>query len=356
MVNTTDSLGNGVGGGEILQYWGNSADYNFNSPYLNNDLIRLYNILPFVKLLIILLLIFLMVRVIMSFFNIKTFKKGKGIINEIDYINKVKKRDASILRYNKLIAYVTNLVEHSPFKVNKTNKEYLEYNLSRANVRIPGGSRVYKAEEFHAMVIIISGCICALGAILTLLANYVLGITLIVFTIIMASMMPLMFLRQIVKAKDIEIKENFSDFYLMLHYVLIARSKTHLTSIMRSYAKTTDSNEMKTLVDTCTHYMDTYGEYEGTRYISREYREIPVMNKLMRLIRQSLSGGDVEAELIGFRQEILSDKKYTIERRTDKLINRAKASFNLLLPILFQAIISAMSIYFSDMGLISTFV
>ena len=355
-MDTTDSLGNGIGGGEILQFWGNNADYNLNSPYLNNDLIRLYNLVPLIRILIIGIIIFIMVRILMGFFNIKSFRKGKGIINELDYIEKVKKRDASILRYNRLIAWATSVVERSPFKLNRVNKEYLEYNLYRANIRIPGGSRTYKAEEFHALVVIIAACICLLGTILTLLANYVLGITLIVFTIIMSSMMPMMVLRQMVKAKDLEIKENFSDFYLMLHYVLLVKSRPPLTGIMRSYAKTTDSAEMKALVDTCTHYMDTYGEYEGTRYISKAYREIPVMGKLMRLIRQALSGGNVETELLGFRQELLAEKKYAIGKRTDKLIKRARASFNLLMPILFQAILSAMSIYFSDMGLISTFV
>lgn len=355
-MHTTDSLGNGIGGGEILQFWGNSPDYNLNSPYLNNDLIRMYNAIPLIRILIILAILFIMVRIIMKFFNVKTLRKGKGIVSELDYIDKVKKRDASIVRYNKLIAKVTSLIEASPFRINKVNKEYLEYNLTRANVRIPGGARVYKAEEFNAMVVFIAFCICCVGVILTLLANYVLGVTLIVFTIIMSSMLPLMFLRQMVKAKDLEIKENFSDFYLMLHYVLIARTKTSLTSIMKSYAKTTDSTEMKHLVDVCCHYMETYSEYEGTKYISKAYREIPSMTKLMRLIRQSLGGYEVEAELIGFRQELLSEKKYAIARRTDKLINKARASFYLLMPILFQAILSAMSIYFSDMGLISTFV
>lgn len=355
-MNTTDSLGNGIGGGEILDFWGNSGNYNFNSPYLNNDLIRQYNLIPLVALIIVAIMLFIMVKIIMGFFNVKTFRKGRGIINELDYITKVKKRDASIIRYNKLIATITSLVENSPFRANKSNKEYMEYNLDRAGVRIPGGSRAYKAEEFNAVVTFISACICLVGLILTLIANYVLGITLIIFTIIMASTMPMMVLRQMVKAKDFEIRENFSDFYLMLHYVLLVRSKTPLVGIMRSYAKTTDSEEMKHMVDVCTHYMDTYGEYEGTRYIGKAYREIPVMGKLMRLIRQALSGGDIETELIGFRKELLEEKRYAIARRTDKLITKAKYSFNLLMPILFQAILSAMSIYLSDMGLISTFV
>ena len=289
-------------------------------------------------------------------YNVKSFKRGKGIISELEYVDKIRKRDASIIRYNKLLTQITRIVQGTVFKANKTNKEYVEYNLERAGVKIPGGSRYMRSEEFNAVVVALASAVVAVGVIIIILANYVLGAVLIIFTIVMASILPMTYLRQIVQAKDNEIRENFSDFYLMLHYVLIAGAKTPLNGIMRSYAKTTDSIEMKHMVDVCTHYMDTYGEYEGTRYIAKAYREIPVMGKLMRLIRQSNEGGDISAELIGFRTELLNEKRYAIEKRTDKLINRARASFNLLMPILFQAVLSAMSIYLSDMGLIATFV
>lgn len=349
-------MGNGVGGGEILQYWGNNPTYNLNSPYLNNALVRLYQFLPFVIAIIIGIIIFIMIRVLMNMYSIKSFRKGKGIISELDYIDKVRKRDASILRQNKFISYITGVVESTAFKSNKANKEYLEYNLERAGVKIPGGSRYMRADEFNAIVVAISAAVIAVSLIVMILANYVIGIVMVIFTIVVAGTMPMMYLRQTVKVKDDEIRANFSDFYLMLHYVLIAGAKTPLSGIMRSYAKTTDSKEMKHLVDVCTHYMETYGEYAGTQYIAKSYREIPAMGKLMRLIRQANEGGDIESELLGFRAELLNEKRYTIERRTDKLINRARASFNILLPILLQAILSAMSIYLSDMGLIQTFV
>lgn len=353
-MNTTDSLGHGVGGGEILEFWGNSD--KSTSPYLDHELIQQLNAIPLIRILIIIAIFVIMIRLIMNIFNVRTLKKGRGITNELNYIIKVRKYDARVIQYNKLIARVTKFVEHSPFRMNNSETEYLEYNIRRANVRIPGGSRVYKGSEFHAMVVFISFCICLVGLFVTVFANYIIGIMIIISTIVLSGTLPMMILRGIVKDKDLEIKENFADFYLMLHYVLLANSKTPLVSVMKSYAKTTDSTEMIHLVDVCIHYMDTYGEYEGTTHISNAYREIPLIGKLMRLIRQKLAGADVDTELMGFRKELLDAKRYAIEKRTDKLINRAKASFNLLMPILFQAVLSAMSIYFSDMGLIRTFV
>lgn len=354
-MNTHDSLGNGVGGGEVLEYWGQSGGGD-KTPYLNNNLIQQYNLVPIILIIIAAIILFVMIRVIMRNYRVRSLRKGKGIVREIENIESIRRRDKTILYYNRMIAKVTKLVEGSIFRSNKSSKEYLDYNLDRAGVKIPGGARAMKAEEWNALVVVATAAIVAVAVVFGILANLAIGLTAIIFTLIMANIMPMTYLRQVVKSKDNEIRLNFSDFYLMIHYVLLARAKTPLVGVMKSYAKTTDSKEMQHMVDVCVHYMETYGEYQGTRYIAKAYREIPVMGKLMRLIRQSNDGGEVESELMGFRRELLDEKRYEIQKRTDKIINRAKASFNLLLPILFQAILSAMSIYLSDMGLISTFV
>lgn len=354
-MDLTDSLGNGMGGGEILKYWDRSG-YVDDSPFLNNPLIQQYNLIPLVIVLIIGIILFIMIRILMNMYNVKSIRKGKGIISELEHMDKIKQRDASILRYNKFIQRLTKIVESTVFKSNRVNKEYIEYNIERACVKIPGGSRYMRAEEWNACIVGITSAVVVVGVLVSLFAHYAVGAVMIIATLLMAGILPMAYLRSVVKVKDDEIRENFSDFYLMIHYVLMAGAKTPLNGIMKSYAKTTDSKEMKRMVDVCIHYMDTYGEYEGARYISRAYREIPVMGKLMRLIRQSNEGGDISAELMGFRAEVLNEKRYAIELRTDKLIKKARASFYLLMPVLFQAILSAMSIYLSDMGMITTFV
>lgn len=334
----------------------NSLLSNTNSQYLNTGVIKQYDIIPIVSTIIIIVLVFLMIKAILSLFNIKNIKRDRGIINELDYINKVKKRDASIIRSNKFINKITRIVEKSPFKQDSISKEYLEYNLYRANVRIPGGSRTYKADEFNAIKVFLTTCIILLSILIGFFANFLLAIVMIFSTIIISLTTPMTVLRSMVKAKDDEIKENFLDFYIMIHYTILEHSSTPLNGLMKSYAKTTESHEMRRLIDVCVHYIDTYGEYESANYISKAYREIPVMCKLMRLIKQSHEGGNIEQELMGFRTELLNDKEYTITKRGNKLAYKAQVSFNILMPILFQAIISACYIYFDDIQLVSSFV
>lgn len=343
-----NTLGGTAGGGEILQQGGNGASVADN---LDQSIISQFAYLPFVKIAIVVLLIIIAFWVILKLFNIKSPFKGKGIGAELNRMETIRKRDESIIRRNKFLANITNIIEKTPLKISKSREDYLQYNLDRAGMKIPGGGRILRAKEFNAMSKFIIIAVCLVGVATTLLINAMLGVIFIMMALLMGNVLPMQMLRGIVKSKDDEIRENFSDFYLMLHYVLMESTNTPLEGIMKSYAKTTTSNEMIRLVDTCVHYIDTYGEYVATRYIARQYREIPEIGKLMRLIRQANDGGEVKAELMGFRTELLNAKKYEIEKRMNKLITRAKASFNILMPILIQAVISAMAIYISDLGL-----
>jgi hypothetical protein len=340
-----------AGGGEILKFWGNDGSEN---PYLNDTIIKEFLAMPIVKGIIAALLVVLAVLIVMRIFKVRNPMDKKTISKELDHIANVRKHDESVIKANRLIKAITNLVEASPLSMDKSNIDYWKYNLTRANIRIPGKSRIMKPEEFNAIVRIVELLVAVIGILVGIVTNMIVSVLIIAVAFIFGSTLPLAFIRSSVKKKDLEIVENFADFYLMIHYVLLASASTPISGIMKSYDKTTESEEMHRFVDTCIHYIDTYGEFEATSYIAKEYREIAEVGKLMRLIRQANEGGDVRAELIGFRDELLSAKKYAIEKRMNKLVGKARASFAMLYIVLIQAIISAMAIYFDDLGVMSS--
>lgn len=343
--------GGSVGGGEILQYWGSSTTKQ--SSLMNVDNIVQYAMLPYVRFLVAVLLIAIAVVLVLKILDVKQPTKGKGMKNALAYMDAIKKHDAAVLANNRRIRIITQIVEKTPFALPRREIEYWQYNIDRAQLYIPGHTRLYKATELHAIFIAFAVIFDACQLVLLPLSP-VLQISLVIFFTAMMQIFPMRIIRTRVAAKDEEIVANFSDFYLMLHYVLMASSQTPLEGIMKSYQKTTDSEEMKHFVDVCVHYIDTYGEYDATRHIAKAYREIPEVAKLMRLIRQANEGGDVKAELIGFRNELLNARRHAIENRMNKLIDMGRAQFNILMPILIQAVLSAMSIYFEDLAGVTT--
>lgn len=341
---------NNMGGGEILQYVGQGQGKV--QSLLDDGLIRLFGLVPYVKVVIYMLLIVLMGIMLIKTFNIKLPFKGRGVKSELNNIENIKRRDASILRANRFMNWATKVVSKTPFVLDKSYKDYWQYNINRVGLKIPGGTRIMKANEFHSIIQIVAFISICIAVLIMILFNYMLGWVLVIFTIVNANVLPMMIVRQIVKEKDLEIKERFLDFYLMIHYVLKDGTSTPLSSTMKSYSKTTSSKEMHRFIDLCINHIDTYGEYEAAGYISKDYREIPEINKLMRLIRQANEGGDVVTELEGFRTELIEEKRYVTGKRRDKIVDRAKASFNILLIVLFQAVLSAMAIYLQDLGMI----
>lgn len=346
--------GTPAGGGEVLDYIGESGSSG-TTAYLDDGLMQMFGMTTIVKYLIFALLLIIMCIVIMKVFKIRSPFKGRGIVRELDYMEKIRQYEKNILRANKFMQFITKVVSHTPFVMNSRSNDYWQYNLMRAGIKVPGGSRYIKPVEFHSLVTFLVFCCTLVNIFIIIFVNLLIGWVMLITTVILAYTMPMAIIRGIVRDKDLEIIDNFSDYYLMIHYVLIAHSSTPLSSIMKSYSKTTSSKEMIKFVDTCIHYIDTYGEYEATNYIAKDYREVAVIGKLMRLIRQANEGGDIEQELLGFRSELIKEKRYTIEKRMNKLVNRAKVSFYLLMPILIQAILSAMSIYLTDLGIAQTF-
>ena len=108
---------------------------------------------------------------------------------------------------------------------------------------------------------------------------------------------------------------------------------------------------MKRFIDNCVNHIETYGEYQATNLITKDYREIAEVGKLMRLIRQLYDGSDIEQDLMGFRSELIKNKRYEIEDTMNKIVTKARISFNILTILLVQAILSAMSIYLPDLGM-----
>ena len=164
--------------------------------------------------------------------------------------------------------------------------------------------------------------------------------------------LPMMIIRQIVVARDNEIREDFPDLYLMIHYEIVSGGNTPLERSFRSYKRVTKSVEMLKFVDRAVELFETYGEIEATNEIAKYYREIPEVTRLMRLINQLHTGGNVQQEFVGFREQILKDKKYRLEEKMNKLVARARMSFQLAYIILLQAIISAMALFMPRLDLI----
>lgn len=322
----------------------------FGIEYIDPSVVNAIKYAAVAKVLAIILILVLSFMLIIKILNVPLIK-SRGIRRELRNIQELRNRDEYIIKVNKFMNKISSMVENSAFKLSLQSKEFIQYNINRAGLTVPGGFRVMTAEEFNAIVKLVTAGLLILSVIISIVKSLALGIMLAIVVLMISGSLPMIILRSIVAAKDTEIVRNFLDYYLMIHYVLLSGANTPLDKIMRSYYKITDSKEMRRFVDNCINHIETHGEYQATNLIAKDYREIAEVVKLMRLIRQLYDGSNIEQELIGFRSELIKNKKYEIEDRMQKIVFRARLSFNVLTILLVQAIISAMSIYLPDLGI-----
>jgi len=337
-----------IGGGEVLEYVGQGNSFDPGS--INDWLLKSFGAIAYVKILVCILIIIIALMLIFRIFRIKSILSPKGIRSELSNITLLKARDKAIIRSNKSLKRVTSIVNKTPFKLSDTSKEYYQYNLDRAGILAAGGTRYMSADEYNALIKICSWVIIGIGIIISILLNFGVGVLIILSSIIAFTTLPILVLRSVVAQKDAEIKEHFLDLYLMLHYVLLGGGKAPTERIMRSYSKTTSSAEMLRFVDNCIDTIETYGELNATRIISKNYKEISEVTKLMRLIRQMNEGANVKLDLEGFKRELIRERKNKIEKKMMTLVKLARASFYVLNILLLQAIISAMAIYLPNIS------
>ena len=323
---------------------------------IDTNVIARTNLMPYALIGVCISIIIIVLLLILKILNKRAPVRARAVSRELQHLDKVKKQELKVVLANRFIQSATKIVNKTSFKINSLKADYWQYNITRIDLRIPGGSRIIKAEELNAVIVVMQCCLIALCIPVTVLISSSIGVLGVIVTLVLANTIPMMVIRNAVSLRDSEVIENFSEMYLMIHYVLISNNKsTSLSSILKSYDKTTNSEEMHRFVDVCIHNIDTYGEYTAADKIAKHYREVNEITKLMRLIKQSNEGGEVKAELMGFRSALMEAKEYAMDRRTDRAIAKAQASFNILIIILFQAILSAMSSYIDQISLINNF-
>ena len=338
-----------VGGGEILNYVGNEAEVVWK--YMNKAMIDHFENFTLYKIILCLLIILIAVMIAVRILGIRSIGKDEGVRAELDNVKTLRRTEANILAKQRRLIRLKSIMKAFGLEPNATAVDYMNYNLKRAGILNPSGDRALDAYEFNAYVktgTLITAAICIL---IMIFSNLAMGVILLSISLLLWGMLPNTFVRSEAVRRDKVIRDNFFDFYAEIHYILKDGGQVPLAKKIRAYSKSVRNKpEMVQFADNCAELMDTYGEYQGTLYIAKEYKEIPEVGKLMRLIRQLNDNADISKDLDGFREQLMVEKQLKMEAAQKKLIEKARWSFNILLIVLVQAILSAMAIYLPDLG------
>lgn len=319
---------------------------------MNEQLINLFGSIWLIKIAIVLLIAIFAVIIILKVIGKKNIV-NKGLGEVISNHAEVRRHDKRILNTENNLRRLRKFIDSTLLAINSdTEREYLQYNVSRAGLRI--AERQMTADEYNAICRFAQLIVIAIFLIAGLFVNAFAGIVGIICTIMIGETLPKYIIRSIVNAKDSEIQKNFSQLYLLLHYNMVSGLKTSIYKNLQACIDALDSKELKNFARTWMTYIDETGEQQSVNQMAKDYREIHVVVRLMRIVKQLYDGDDVVNELDGFRQEIVNASYEQVVQRQKAISAKATRSLGIVMIILVQAIISAMFIYFPDISVIGS--
>lgn len=279
--------------------------------------------------------------------------KNRGMSEIANNYALIQKHDKKILKTEANLRKIRSLIENTPLVINSnTEREYLQYNLNRANIRI--AERQMTADEYNAICRAIEfACVCAF-ILFGVFVNGLVGVVGIIAVIMIGEMLPKAIVRSIVNAKDKEISTNFPDLYLLLHYNMVGGLKTSIYRNLQACKSTIKSKELQEFIGRWMGYINESGEPQSVSKMAADYREIHEVVRLMRIVKQIYDGDDVRNELEGYRQELVNKQYEQVIEKQKAISAKATRSLMVVMLILVQAIISAMGIYLPDISSIGS--
>lgn len=319
--------------------------------YMNDGVIRQYNMIPLVVAIVIILIIILYIMYLMKVMNIRSLGTSKAVRNVIDNVKLIRKKEKFSKNYYRFLSIAENLIEKTPFKLDQRRAEYLQYNIDRIGLKTYDGSRTFKARQLNGAIQLLGILLYIFAAFIMIFFNGAIGLALLISSFIFANSVLMLYLRMKVAQKDKELKNEFLDLYLKIHNILIEKGKSPLAKVISSYAESSGSDEVKQFADVCTYNFETYGEYVGSDLVSKHYREVNDVVKLMTLIKENQSGAEIQEELVAFRKQLIEEDKFIREKNGQKIVDKMNTAMEVgIMVFLGQICLSAMIPFIVDIA------
>lgn len=327
-----------VGGGEVLNLFGKKeVIYGLSETAYNIKLNA-----PKAIILLTFVLMFAMVYGLVQIFGVFNSATLASLNSTLTLSLSVDKKQWQMRKFlNAMVA----LQSRGIFRLDPYKADDLSFNLQRLGWKlrdIPLTAEMYNGLKIFASII--TAVIGALAGLVTM--NPMAPMIAVIFIILIGSLDVFVAMR--VHQLDEEISKNFLELYLILYHTMVADGGASLAGLLRVYLSTADG-EMAIVTEKIIYSLETYGEALGCDKLTNAFRH-EYVTRLMRLIKGYTQGADVRDDLRGFRALLIENREREIERESEKLQMKARMSFYILMPVLVQAIISAMAIYFGDIA------
>lgn len=344
-LKSNSDLGSAVSGGTSYGFGDLGAVFDKQIEtwkFMDSGLIKAYASLPLIAVAICVIILIILCLLILRIHGLGNGIRFSAIDSELSNFQRLQRHDRSIIRRKKFMTKLVKAVNNVGLGMSEAREEYIGYNLKRAGIMGPSETQVMTPAEYNALIKLVQCIILAVSLVMCLRSTMI-GLMVAFLGIMVVGKAPEMIIRGTVIQKDKAINKGFFSFYGNIHYNIIRASPTPIKVEVRNYATRDLSPEMAEFVNNVADTFDLYGEYVGSKYIASDYRELPNVGKLMRLIQQYYDGGDVVNDMIGFRQSLMLEKQMAVDEEGERVAEKCRRALIIVFIVLIQVVISTLA-------------
>ena len=266
-----------------------------------------------------------------------------GVKKTVDVYSQRMSVDQRYNRWKRISNFFKKIADISLFRGSETELASYETYVSQLGMKLYEGVPWTAASLVAAVRLMMFG-----GILLTLLGMFLLGVTPIfsvvgLLTVVASLCVPTMLSSRLLKvSKDID--KDFYGFYLLVYHSMLEGG--NVESLIRMYNHRAKGG-MELFTTQFLYYIGTYGDTVGCDKLGAIFTH-PYLSRFITMYRGFVRGADVRSDAIGFEQQLADAEERRIEDFALKLEEKAHIAFYVLMPVLIQAIISAMGIFLSD--------
>ena len=272
-----------------------------------------------------LLLIVFSIALLVKYYE---FSSGKKIF-ENNVIRKQMRKEEDIFRQQKLKLFYRNIFATISYQKRKLGldftqdwkKDEIEYILQRNKKKSWKDDEYMRFDEWSALQILRYTILIIITIILFLISNRFIAIAVFVCGLFGIKFGILYIYISKVRSENYKIMEEFGDFYLVQHHLLLSDTTKPFEKGLNIYKDIAKNKATQNFINIALYFIKREnGELGSIRKLKSLYRDIPSLQSLLTLEEQkiggsSIVGGNIEEDANGIRRQVIEEKERYIEDR-----------------------------------------
>lgn len=273
--------------------------------------------------------------------NYNIIGNKKGVDNTKKLTKKANKKAFKRSLMLSLLGFCSTLGQAIGGELSALEESELRYRIDRLNLQPKWTGRNYKPIEYAGIFRVINLVAIALGCITMFVFRNPAGM--FFFILLTLKTVRLYILDSKIQKEDVELEQQFPDFYLLICSRLLRGAYIQLSPTLKEYTESVSEDELGTpllkFIARIQSSIDVYADDKIAIVKMRDIYRSAIIINFINLTVQALSGVDNAEKLNAFKNELMTRKLKQMEQKAVKAKEKIQREILLVYVIVFEFVL-----------------